>query len=200
MTTLDLNADLGEGIRTRALDPAALDAALLDVVTSANVACGGHAGDDTSMARVCRAASSRGVAIGAQVSYVDRAGFGRTRVVVDAHTLRAQLVEQIATLRRHARDAGVDVSYVKPHGALYNVAADDDATAAVVVDAVLRDSETARRTPLPILTLPGSALALAADARGVRVVGEAFADRAYASTGRLVPRATDGAVISDRRS
>ncbi|MFC6239185.1 LamB/YcsF family protein [Longivirga aurantiaca] len=193
--TLDLNADLGEGVATSALDATQVDDALLAVVTSANVACGGHAGDASSMARVCAVAVERGVAIGAQVSYVDRAGFGRRRLDVDARTLQAQLLEQLGELRTHARAAGGRVAYVKPHGALYNTAADDPEVADAVVSTVLADADSHRQ--LPVLTLPGSALALRARAAGIEVVAEAFADRAYTRAGRLVPRSHDGAVITD---
>lgn len=194
---IDLNADLGEGVSGDAgMDPALLDELLLREVTSANVACGGHAGDDASMSRVCRRAVELGVAIGAQVSYVDRAGFGRTRLDVAPGTLVAQLVDQVAALRGHASDAGGAVAYLKPHGALYNAAADDAVVARAVVDAVLAD---AARTgaALPVLTLPGSVLAAIAAERGIAVVAEAFADRAYTAAGRLVPRSAEGALIHD---
>lgn len=190
---LDLNADLGEGVGD---DPDALDDALLHVVTSANVACGGHAGDDATMERVCRTAAALGVAVGAQVSYVDRAGFGRTRLDVPRALLARQLADQTAVLRDHARAAGTDVRYLKPHGALYNAAADDPDVAAAVVDAVLLDAEAAGR-PLPVLTLPGCALAAAAEAAEVPVHSEAFADRACTASGRLVPRGEPGALIDD---
>ena len=197
MTTLDLNADLGEGVSGDAdLTPAGLDDLLLRQVTSANVACGGHAGDDESMARVCRLAVDRGVAIGAQVSYVDRTGFGRTRLDVDHDTLVGQLLDQLEALRAHAAAAGGRVGYLKAHGALYNAAATDADVARAVVDAVLSD---AARTgaALPALTLPGCILADLATAQGIPVVGEAFADRAYTDQGLLVPRSQDGAVIDD---
>ncbi len=193
--TLDLNADLVEGVATSTLDAAQVDDALLGVVTSANVACGGHAGDDASMSRVCALAVDRGVAIGAQVSYVDRAGFGRRRLDVDARVLQEQLLEQLGELRLQARAAGGRVAYLKPHGALYNTAADDPEVADVLVAAILADALTHRQ--LPVLTLPGSVLALRARAAGVEVVAEAFADRAYTGAGRLVPRSHDGAVVTD---
>ena len=202
MTTLDLNADLGEGVSGDAdLTPAGLDDLLLRQVTSANVACGGHAGDDESMARVCRLAVDRGVAIGAQVSYVDRTGFGRTRLDVDHDTLVGQLLDQLEALRAHATAAGGRVGYLKAHGALYNAATTDADVARAVVDAVLSDAARtgAARTgaALPVLTLPGCILADLATAQGIPVVGEAFADRAYTDQGLLVPRSQDGAVIDD---
>jgi UPF0271 protein len=193
--TLDLNADLGEGVSTAGRSDAELDAELLEVVTSANVACGGHAGDAGSMARVCAGAVERGVAIGAQVSYVDRDGFGRRRLDVAPDVLVEQILDQLDALRGHARAAGGRVAYVKPHGALYNAAADDPGVADAVVRAVLVDSEEHRQ--LPVMTLPGCALALRARAAGIEVVAEAFADRAYTAAGRLVPRTEPGAVITD---
>ncbi len=197
MTVLDLNADLGEGVSGDPdVDPARLDELLLQEITSANIACGGHAGDDESMSRVCRRAVELGVAIGAQVSYADRAGFGRVRVDVAHGVLVGQLVDQVAALRAHAAAAGSDVAYLKPHGALYNAAADDDMVARAVVDAVLADAERTG-TALPVLTLPGCVLATEAAGRGIPVVAEAFADRAYTRTGRLVPRSLSGAVITD---
>ena len=196
MSSIDLNADLGEGVRTTDLDPHALDEALLDVVTSANVACGGHAGDDPTMSLVCIDARARGVSVGAQVSYVDRAGFGRVRLTVATEVLTGQLLDQIGALRAHARTAGTDVHYLKPHGALYHAAVEDPALAEAVVDAVVRDGERTGAA-LPVLTLPGGALAARAAARGLRVVAEAFADRAYTTAGRLVPRDVPGAVVRD---
>ena len=196
--SIDLNADLGEGVSGDAdLDPEMLDDLLLHQVSSANVACGGHAGDERSMARVCLLAVQRGVAIGAQVSYVDPGGFGRRRLDVTHSTLVAQLAEQVAVLREIATGQGGTVSYVKPHGALYNAAADDPTVAAGVVEAVLLDAERHGHPPYPLLTLPGCVLAQVAAAHAVPVVGEAFADRAYTSGGRLVPRGTPGAVLTD---
>jgi 5-oxoprolinase (ATP-hydrolysing) subunit A len=196
MASIDLNADLGEGVRTATLDEAALDDGLLAVVTSANVACGGHAGDDDSMRRVCASAAARGVVVGAQVSYADRAGFGRTRLDVDADVLVSQLLAQITALRGHARAAGTEVAYLKPHGALYNTAVEDAAVADVVLDAVLRDAETSGRA-LPVVTLADGSLARRAAARGLVVVAEVFADRAYTAAGRLLPRHEPGAVLLD---
>jgi UPF0271 protein len=197
MTSLDLNADLGEGVSgDPGVDPAELDDLLLREVTSANVACGGHAGDDASMARVCRLAVGRRVAVGAQVSYVDREGFGRRRVDVDHRTLVHQLLLQLEALRSHALDAGGRVAYLKPHGALYNEAVADVDVAGAVVDTMLADADRTG-TSMPVLTLPGGALATLAAARGIPVVAEAFADRAYTADGRLVPRSQDGAVIVD---
>lgn len=186
---IDLNADLGEGFGIWRLGD---DEALLEVVTSANVACGFHAGDPPTMARVCAAAAARGVAIGAQVGYRDLAGFGRRRIEIAADALRADVVYQLGALDAFARCAGTRVRYVKPHGALYNTAADDAGQAGAVAAAV------AGYDPgLPLLGLPGSALETAARAAGVPFVAEAFADRAYTAAGRLVDRRVPGAVHTD---
>ncbi|KNB49974.1 LamB/YcsF family protein [Streptomyces caatingaensis] len=189
MTVLDLNADLGEGFgRWRLTD----DEALLSVVTSANVACGFHAGDPSTMRRVCELAAARGVRIGAQVSYRDLAGFGRRAMDVPEDELADEIAYQIGALRVFARSAGADVAYVKPHGALYNRTVHDAAQAAAVVTGVLLAGAA-----LPVLGLPGSRLHEAADKAGLPVVAEAFADRAYTSAATLVPRGTEGAVVTD---
>lgn len=188
--SIDLNADLGEGFGVWRLGD---DDALLDVVTSANVACGFHAGDPTIMRHTCRRAAERGVAIGAQVGYRDLAGFGRRRIDIAPDELEADLLYQIGALSAIARAAGTRVSYVKAHGALYNSAADDPAQAAALACAVADFDVT-----MPLLGLPGSQMAAAAATAGLRFFAEAFADRAYLSTGRLVPRSQPGAVLDDR--
>ena len=176
---VDLNCDLGEGFGN--------DLELLEVVTSANVACAFHAGDAAAMDRVVRAATGRGVAVGAQVAYADRQGFGRRRRDVPAEVLTADVLYQIGALAAFG-----PVAYVKPHGALYNRIVDDEEQAAAVVAALLRYDGT-----LPLLTLPGSVAASAAKAAGVPVVGEGFADRRYTPAGRLLPRSVEGAVLTD---
>ena len=196
MKTIDLNSDLGEGVAADGLSADDLDDALLSVITSANVACGGHSGDLASMSRSCSRAGELGVAIGAQISYVDRVGFGRRRLDIVPDLLREQLLEQLTALTACARAVGTDVAYVKPHGALYNAAADDADTAQAVVEAILRDADQRGRA-LSVLTLPGSMLAQIATPHGIAVFTEAFADRAYTDTARLVPRTEDGAVIHD---
>ncbi|MFF8019174.1 5-oxoprolinase subunit PxpA [Streptomyces sp. NPDC007929] len=189
MTSIDLNADLGEGFgRWRLTD----DEQLLSVVTSANVACGFHAGDAVTMRRVCELAAERGVRIGAQVSYRDLAGFGRRAMDVPPAELAAEVAYQIGALEVFARAAGARVAYVKPHGALYNRVVHDEAQAAAVVDGVLLADAA-----LPVLGLPGSRLLELAGKAGLPVVGEAFADRAYTDTGTLVPRGVEGAVVAD---
>jgi UPF0271 protein len=186
---IDLNADLGEGFGVWRLGD---DDGLLDLVTSANVACGFHAGDPATMRRVCAAAVDRGVVIGAQVGYRDLAGFGRRRIDIDPVDLAADVLYQIGALDACARAAGSGVRYVKPHGALYNTAADDRGQAEAVAAAV-----AAFDRALPLLALPGSAMEDAAHAAGVPFVPEAFADRAYLPSGRLVARSEPRAVIED---
>ncbi|MFZ3597130.1 LamB/YcsF family protein [Streptomyces sp. BH104] len=186
---IDLNADLGEGFGRWTLTD---DEALLSVVTSANVACGFHAGDPSVMRRVCDLAAERGVRIGAQVSYRDLAGFGRRAMDVPPDELAAEVAYQIGALRVFAEAAGADVAYVKPHGALYNRTVRDAEQARAVVDGVrLAGGE------LPVLGLPGSRLLAAAEEFGLRPVREAFADRAYTPEGTLVPRREPNAVVQD---
>ncbi|MGY1839496.1 MULTISPECIES: LamB/YcsF family protein [unclassified Modestobacter] len=186
---MDLNSDLGEGFGQWTLGD---DDALLGIVTSANVACGFHAGDPLIMQRVCVSAVRSGVAIGAQVGYRDLAGFGRRFIDVEPEALTADVVYQIGALEGFARIAGDRVRYVKPHGALYNAIVHHEEQAAAVVAAVVAHDRT-----LPVLGLPGSAwLRLAAEA-GLTVVPEAFADRAYTPAGALVSRRLPGAVLHD---
>ncbi|MEU0203092.1 MULTISPECIES: 5-oxoprolinase subunit PxpA [unclassified Streptomyces] len=189
MTSIDLNADLGEGFGRWRLTE---DEQLLSVVTSANVACGFHAGDAVTMRRVCALAAERGVRIGAQVSYRDLAGFGRRAMDVPPAELAAEVAYQIGALEVFARAAGARVAYVKPHGALYNRVVHDAEQAAAVVDGVLLADGT-----LPVLGLPGSRLLELAAKAGLPVVTEAFADRAYTDAGTLVPRSQEGAVVTD---
>lgn len=185
---IDLNADLGESFgRWRLGD----DEALLPLVTSANVACGFHAGDPATLVRTCAAAAAHGVTIGAQVSYRDLAGFGRRFIDVSPDDLYADVLYQIGALDGIARSVGSRVSYVKPHGALYNTVVHHEEQAAAVVRAV----DSADR--LPVLGLPGSALLAAAAEAGLRAVPEAFVDRAYTPDGTLVPRTQAGAVLDD---
>lgn len=185
---IDLNADLGESFgRWRLGD----DESLLQVVTSANVACGFHAGDPATLVRTCTAAAERGVRIGAQVAYRDLAGFGRRFIDVSPEDLYADVLYQIGALDGIARSVGSRVSYVKPHGALYNTVVHHEEQAAAVVRAVVAAGE------LPLLGLPGSAVLAAATAAGLRAVPEAFADRAYTAEGTLVPRTAQGSVLTD---
>jgi UPF0271 protein len=186
---IDLNADLGEGFGVWRLGD---DDALLAIVTSANVACGFHAGDPVTMRRVCTEAARRGVCIGAQVGYRDLAGFGRRRMDIEADELAADVLYQLGALDGFARAAGTRVRYVKPHGALYNTAADDLAQAGAIAVAV-----KAFDASLPLLGLPASRLSDAAAAAGLPFVAEAFADRGYRPDGRLVPRSQPGALITE---
>jgi UPF0271 protein len=186
---MDLNADLGEGFGAWRLGD---DDALLSIVTSANVACGFHAGDPATMRRVCAAAIARGVCVGAQVGYRDLAGFGRRRIDYDHDELRDDLLYQIAALDGFCRVAGDRVRYLKPHGALYNTAAVDERQASAIVASIV-DYDAS----LPVLCLPGSVLARVAASAGIRVVAEGYADRSYKADGTLVPRSQAGAVISD---
>ncbi|MER5732404.1 5-oxoprolinase subunit PxpA [Streptomyces sp. NPDC002138] len=187
---IDLNADLGEGFGRWTLTD---DEALLSVVTSANVACGFHAGDPSIMRRVCELAAERGVRIGAQVSYRDLAGFGRRAMEVPPGELAAEVAYQIGALDVFARAAGSRVSYVKPHGALYNRTVHDAAQAGAVIEGVRLAAGAG--ADLPVLGLPGSLLLAAAAEAGLTAVPEAFADRAYAPGGTLVPRDRPGAVL-----
>ena len=178
--TIDLNADLGEEVTD--------DDALLAVVTSANVACGFHAGTDATMRRVCEEAAWRGVAIGAQVSYADREHFGRRRQDVPSDLLRGQVAEQVGVLAAHAAAAGTRVGYLKPHGALYHRVIDDREQATAVLDG---------SGALPVLGLPGGAFVRLAAAAGRQVFLEGFPDRGYTDDGRLVPRHQPGALVTD---
>jgi UPF0271 protein len=189
MSTIDLNADVGEAF---GLWPMGDDEALLDVVTSANIACGMHAGDPSHMRRTCELAVAKQVTIGAHVGYRDLAGFGRRFIDMEFGNLRDDVLYQLGALDAFARAAGGAVRYVKPHGALYNaLMANRDQAAAVV--AAVRDFGGR----LGVLGLPGSALLRAASDGGLPTFEEAFADRAYTTSGELVSRRLPGAVIHD---
>ena len=189
MGTVDLNADLGEGFGMWELGD---DEAMLDVVTSANVACGFHAGDPALLLRTCRTAAKRGVRIGAQVSYRDLAGFGRRFIDVHPAELTAEIIYQIGALQALAHAAGSSVSYVKPHGALYNTIVNNHGQARAVAQAV-----HAVDPGLTVLGLSGSVFFAEAEELGLRTVPEAFADRAYRSDGQLVSRKMPNAVLHD---
>ena len=190
MTTgaIDLNADIGEG------GPADHD--LLEVVTSASVACGFHAGDPHTMVTTARRAGVGGVVVGAHPSYPDRDGFGRRPMDLPPEELLAAVAYQVGAMAAAAATAGTRVGYVKLHGALYNRAAVDPATAEAVLEAVRAAAITAGRS-LPLLCPPLSELATRATRAGLTVYVEAFADRAYRPDGRLADRSLPGAVISD---
>jgi UPF0271 protein len=189
VSRIDLNADLGEGFGVWTLGD---DDALLGIVTSANVACGFHAGDPSTMRRVCERAADRGVAVGAQVSYRDLAGFGRRFIDVEPGELADDVLYQLAALDGIARTTGGRMTYVKPHGALYNAVVHHEAQARAVVDAVRAFDDR-----LPVLGLPGSVLLRIAGEAGLRTVAEGFADRGYTPAGTLVPRRKPGALVDD---
>jgi UPF0271 protein len=188
-SSVDLNADLGEGFGVWTLGD---DDAMLEIVTSANVACGFHAGDPAGLARVCRAAAVHGVRIGAQVSYRDLAGFGRRFIDATAEDLTADVMYQIGALSALATAAGTAVSYVKPHGALYNTVCTNRDQARAVAAAV-----HAVAPRLPVLGLAGSALFGEAQELGLQTVAQALADRAYQPAGQLVSRPEPRAVNHD---
>jgi UPF0271 protein len=187
--TIDLNADLGEGFGH---SRSAQDEAILDVVSSANIACGFHAGDATTMRDTVKAAASRGIAIGAHPSYPDIPGFGRRELALSPKEIRFHVSHQLRALRDVCMAENATLTYVKPHGALYNRAAKDSAAAAAIVHAI-SDVDPL----LVLLGLPGSEMSRAAGRGGLRFAAEAFADRAYKSDGSLVPRKEPGAVIHD---
>ncbi|WP_394289339.1 5-oxoprolinase subunit PxpA [Microbacterium sp.] len=188
MAEIDLNADLGETVDGV---PTADDEAMFAVVSSASVACGGHAGDAASMRSAVTRARAAGVAVGAHPSFLDRAGFGRTALAVAPELLREQVRDQISALA----EAGADLRYVKPHGALYHVVSADAEAAAAVAEAVADVARALGRT-LPVLGLPGE-IVRAADAAGLPFVHEAFLDRGYLPSGGLVPRSQPGALLDD---
>ena len=189
MPAIDLNSDLGESYGAWTLGD---DLAMLKLVTSANVACGFHAGDPATLLSTCSAASELTVRIGAQVGYHDLAGFGRRFIDIAPRDLTADVVYQIGALDGLAQVSGSAVAYVKPHGALYNAIVHHREQARAVVAAVRAYDET-----LPVLGLPGSVFLEEAEKAGLRTVTEAFADRAYTPEGTLVPRTMDGAVLHD---
>ncbi|TDD90925.1 LamB/YcsF family protein [Saccharopolyspora karakumensis] len=186
---MDLNADLAEGFGRWELGD---DEALLGVVTSANVACGFHAGDSVVIRAAVTRAAERGVAVGAQVGYRDLAGFGRRFIDVPPRELTDDVIYQIGALAGFARVAGTEVGYVKPHGALYNAIVHHAEQAAAVVEAV-----RAYDPGLAVLGLPGSEWLSQAEQAGLRTFREAFADRAYTPEGTLVSRREPGAVLHD---
>jgi UPF0271 protein len=187
MRTIDLNCDLGESFGAWTMGD---ETAMLDVVSSANVACGFHGGDPATMLATCRAARDRGVVIGAHVSYRDLAGFGRRFVDATESEVHADVLYQLSALAGVAASVGAEVRYLKPHGALYNRIVTDPVHATAVADAV-----ASYPADLPVLGLAGSAIEQACEQRGVTFVREAFIDRAYLADGSLVPRSRTGAVL-----
>lgn len=181
--TIDLNADVGEGYDDRGLIP---------FVSSVNVACGGHTGDERTMARAVDAALRQGVAVGAHPSYPDRPGFGRREISITTGHLEATVREQVLALSRVASKQGAKLTHVKPHGALYNRAAADHAVARVVALAVRSVDPSLR-----LVGLAGSVLLEVADEAGLVSVAEGFVDRGYAPDGSLVARGLPGALLLD---
>lgn len=191
MTTMaiDLNADLGESYGRWTLGD---DAAMLALVSSANVACGFHAGDPATLRTTCVQAVTRGVAIGAQVSYPDLAGFGRRFMDISAGDLAAAVIYQLGALAGLARAAGGDICYLKPHGALYHAVVDHEEQAGAVVEAV-----TAYDANLTVLGPAGSALLSHATKAGLHTATEYFVDRSYTPDGRLVDRRLPNSMVTD---
>ncbi len=189
MATIDLNSDVGESFGRWTLGD---DAAMFASVSSANVACGFHAGDPSVIRRTCREAKAAGVTIGAHVGYRDLAGFGRRFLDISPTELADDVVYQIGALQALASAEGTKVRYVKPHGGLYNAIVTHTAQAQAVVDAVKSVDPG-----LPIMGLPGSEVLRLAEQAGLRAVAEAFADRAYNPDGTLVSRSHHGAVLHD---
>ena len=187
--SIDLNADIGEYTGTSGAE---LDDSILDVVSSANIACGGHAGDLQVMQRTVDSAARRGVAIGAHPSYPDHENFGRREMQIAEEELEAELVSQIEALAECCANAGAPLRYVKPHGALYNVAARNDEVARVIAKAVQRVNPS-----LALLGLADSTMIYEAERAGLTVACEAFADRAYLANGTLLSRDRPGSVLHD---
>lgn len=186
---IDINSDIGEGFGPYSI---ADDAALMGLISSANVACGYHAGDPVIMDRTIRLAKDNGVDLGAHVSYPDRMGFGRRRIDMALPELECHILYQLGALDGLARAAGHRITHMNPHGALGNLASADAATADAVATATLAfDPEIA------FLVLPGSALEQAVSARGGRCLRLFLADRAYMENGQLAPRSQSEAVIED---
>lgn len=189
MATIDLNSDMGESFGAWVLGD---DEAMLGIVTSANLACGFHAGDPVTLLDTAKAAADRGVVVGAQPGYRDLAGFGRRALGASGREVYGDVLYQLGALRGIARAVGTDIRYVKPHGALYNTIASDDEHAPAVIDAV-GDFDPS----LPVVGLARSRFVQRAAEAGLRTVAEAFADRAYTPAGTLVDRREPGAVLTD---
>lgn len=184
MPTIDLNADLGEGRGS--------DEPLFALVSSASIACGGHAGDERTMRAAIERALEHGVSAGAHPGYADREGFGRRETGATGAEIRESVLAQLEIFAAACLAAGATFSYVKPHGAMYNRALIEQAAATGIAQAVADFDPT-----LIVLCMPESRLTRAAEAAGLRVAREAFLDRAYASSGGLVPRSDPGAVITE---
>jgi len=191
MAKIDLNCDMGESFGAYKLG---FDEEMIKHVSSANIACGFHAGDPVVMQRTIRLAKTYGVKVGAHPSYPDLLGFGRRNMAVAATDVKGYLIYQIGALQAFARVEGLELQHVKPHGALYNMAVKDPKLAQAIAEAV-RSLDKG----LILVVLAGSAWVNIAKEQGLRVAGEAFADRAYSADGSLVPRSQPGAVIKDKK-
>ncbi|RKQ40725.1 LamB/YcsF family protein [Enterobacter sp. R1(2018)] len=189
LKTIDLNSDLGESFGQWTMGD---DAAILQLVSSANVACGFHAGSSAGILETLRAAKAQGVTIGAHVAYPDLVGFGRRNMDIASDELTADVIYQIGALQGLARAAGTQVRYVKPHGALYNTIAHNERQATAVIDGIL-----AVDAQLPLVGLAGSPVLALARRKGLKTIAEAFADRAYHADGTLVSRREAGSVLHD---
>lgn len=186
---IDLNADLGESFGPWVMGH---DEAMLGLVTSANIACGGHAGDPETMFATLKQAADRGVSVGAHPGFADREGFGRRIIPMSPGEVTRMVTAQIGALVGMAGLAGARVGYVKPHGALSNLASRDDDVSGAICDAIAAFDQ-----PLALLAISGTRMEQVGKARGLTVFSEIFADRAYQADGQLVPRSTPGAVLHD---
>ncbi len=185
--TIDLNADLGEAETT---DGMARDIAIMEIVSSCNIACGGHAGSPTTMRAMLAAAKEKAVSAGAHPSYPDRENFGRVSMTIRSEDLQASILEQLQRIKSLAAEIGVSITHLKPHGALYNDAQDSDGLAELLV-------EIARGEQLPLIGMAGSVVEKKSKENDVRFIAEAFIDRRYTEHSRLVPRAEQSAIIPD---
>ena len=189
MKRVDLNCDLGESFGNYTCG---MDASVIPHISSANVACGFHAGDPLVMDKTVKLAKQYNVAVGAHPGYPDLVGFGRRNMAVSAAELKAMMQYQIGALQAFCRSQGIKLQHVKPHGAMYNMAAKDRKLADAICDAILEIDYS-----LILLGLSGSEMLKAAKDKGLRYASEVFADRAYEDDGSLTPRALEGSVITD---
>ena len=186
---IDINCDMGESFGPWGMGA---DDQVMPHITSANIACGAHAGDPVVMRRTIRLAKSAGVAVGAHPGFADLQGFGRREMIVDPGEVEASLIAQIGAIAAMARAEALPLQHVKAHGALYNMAARDRALADAIARAIASVDAT-----LIMFGLPNSPMIEAARAAGLRIASEGFADRAYRADGSLTPRTEPGAVIHD---
>ena len=189
MISVDLNCDLGESFGAYTIG---MDEAVIPLITSANVACGYHAGDPLVMAQTVERCRTAGVHIGAHPGFPDLMGFGRRNMNVSPAEAKAYIQYQLGALLAFCRASGVSMHHVKPHGALYNMAAKDEKLARAIVEGICEVDDR-----LTLLALSGSEMLLAAEKAGLRAASEVFADRAYQANGTLVPRSQPGAMITD---